>query len=468
MTEENLSCSICSDIYSDPVVLSCSHSFCRDCLQEWWSKKQAQKCPLCNESHPSQHLPCNLVLKNLCQDFLLRRKQEEAEPLCSLHSEKLKLFCQDHQQLVCVVCRDSREHRRHRFTPANEAAQHYKQQLLQSVNELRGKRLSVEQVKANFDKTAVHISKQVQKTEKEITQQFKSLHEFLQDEEKARIAALRSEAKLKAKVIREKIVGLSRDLTAFSDTIRAAEDETKAADVLFLQKPHLVLESVQQQLLMKVPHLKSGALIDEAKHLGNLTYNTWMKMKEMVFFSPVVLDPNTAHPELLLSGDLSSITSGQRSELPNNPERFDHRLCVLGSEGFHSGFHSWDVEVRDDALWSVGVVTESFGRKTQTGAGLWALGLDGRYFVVSPGRPDEVLPVKRLQRVRVQLDWDRGKLYFFDLDTEKLIYSFKHTFKEKLFPFMCNKSKLPVKISPVSVSGNINHPTPFSAGFWNF
>uniref|UniRef100_A0A4W6FVC4 RING-type domain-containing protein n=1 Tax=Lates calcarifer TaxID=8187 RepID=A0A4W6FVC4_LATCA len=39
-SEEDLSCPVCHDIFKDPVLLSCSHSFCRDCLQSWWREKQ--------------------------------------------------------------------------------------------------------------------------------------------------------------------------------------------------------------------------------------------------------------------------------------------------------------------------------------------------------------------------------------------------------------------------------------------
>ncbi|XP_047204701.1 zinc-binding protein A33-like [Girardinichthys multiradiatus] len=466
MSEENLLCCICNDIYTDPVVLRCSHSFCKDCVQEWWSTKQVQMCPLCNKIDFSRHLLSNLALKNLCEDFLLRRKQETSEPLCTLHSEKLKLFCQDHQQLICVVCRDSREHKKHRFSPVNEAAQHYKEQLLQSVKPLREKQLLFKQVKETFDKAAVHIKVQVQETEKKIMQQFKNLHQFLQDEEKAKIAALNSEEKQKSKVIREKIVDLCRDITALSDTIRATEEETKAADVLFLQNHQQATESVQQHLQLEVPELISGALIDEANHLANMTYNTWMKMKEMVSFSPVILDPNTAHPELILSEDLTSVTSGQKFKPPDIPERFDQSCCVLGSEGFHSGCHSWDVEVRNDASWGVGVVKESVHRKGQTQTGYWELSfIGGKYLAASRPIPDKVLSVEKLQKVRVQLDWDKGKLSFFDLDTKKLIYTFKHAFTEKLFPYIGTKSKLPLKILPNSVSVTPDDVT-LSAGFW--
>ncbi|XP_037397151.1 nuclear factor 7, brain-like [Pygocentrus nattereri] len=312
----------------------------------------------------------------------------------------------------------------------------------------------LEEAKRDYDQTAAHIKTQAQHTERQIKEEFEKLHQFLRDEEAARIAALKEEEEQKSQMMRRKIEEMNGEISALSDTIRNIEKEMEAEDVLFLQ--NFKSTEKQAQLTPKDPEKTSGALINVGKHLSNLKFRVWENMQEVLQYTPVTLDPNTAHPDLHLSEDLTAVEiRDQISSLPDNPERFNECPCVLGSEGFNSGIHCWDVQVGDcDDIWYLGVTTESVTRKGSSFMGsVWGLCYIGEYGIHYPGQRDHFLTVKeKLQRVRVQLDWDRGEVTFTDLLTNTHLHTITHTFTQRVLPFFCNRSGDPLRILPVKTS----------------
>ncbi|XP_036417075.1 tripartite motif-containing protein 35-like [Colossoma macropomum] len=455
LSEEELSCPVCCEIFRDPVVLSCNHSVCKICLEQFWETKGSLECPVCRRRSSKEEPPCNLALKNFCESFLESRSQRSSagsDVLCSLHNEKL--FCLDDQQPVRMVCLTSEKYKSHELCQTDEVVTDFKDKLKTALKPLQKNLKVLEEAKQDYDQTAAHIKTQAQHTERQIKEEFEKLHQFLRDEEAARIAALKEEEEQKSQMMRRKIEEINGEISSLSDTIRNIEKEMEAEDVLFLQ--NFKSTEKQAQLKPKDPEKTSGALINVVKHLSNLKFRVWENMQEILQYTPVTLDPNTAHPHLHQSDDLTAVEKRkQRTSLPDNPERFDKCVCVLGSEGFNSGKHCWNVQVGDSDEWLLGVIPESVTRKEESFWGsMWSLHYSfGEYCIFCQGEAVNFLPPKeKLQRVRVQLDWDRGEMTFIDLLTNKHLHTITHTFTERVLPLFFNWSVDPLRILPVKTS----------------
>ncbi|XP_045918543.1 E3 ubiquitin-protein ligase TRIM39-like [Micropterus dolomieu] len=279
--EENLSCPVCHDIYKQPVILSCSHSFCKACWQRCWTDR-GKECPVCRTISVLYDPPLNLALKNMCEDFLLDRTERRSTgsaDLCSQHAEKLKLFCLDHQQPVCLICSHSNLHTSHIFRPIDEAALDYKKILQELLKPSKEKLELFNDIKGNFNQTAKDIELQAQDTERQINDVFLMLQKFLQEEKEARMAALRKEKEQKVQMMKRRSEALSREIAPLSDTVRATEEVLRAKDLSFLQRYKTAAERVQIPL-PDDPQPTPRALIDMSEHLNNLSLKILDSVKE--------------------------------------------------------------------------------------------------------------------------------------------------------------------------------------------
>ncbi|XP_035000082.1 zinc-binding protein A33 isoform X2 [Hippoglossus stenolepis] len=444
-SEEACTCPVCCDIFQDPVVLLCGHSFCEPCLQEWWRQSVVQRCPVCMEILTMARPTRNLALRDLSdivRQEASQRATSGAPDLCELHNEKLKLFCRDDQQLICLVCRDAQKHEKHNFAPINEAAEEHRINIRTQLMHLNSKLGSLKAHQFNCNKMASHIK--ARQTETTIKEEFQKLYEFLRTKEAARIDALRKEAALKSDTLNNRIVNVNEEIALLTDRIETINQELTAEDLAFMLNVKSTLE--RSQCNVQEPETPPGGLIDEVQHVRNLLFNVWDQMKKIIKYTPVTLDPNTSGTQLILSENLThSSESKTTQQLPDNPER-KGPCIVLGFEGFSGGRQCWNVEV--NGFWAVGVAAKTKHATLAPIFGIYTYGPEGPLFELITDKriysfSTDVLP----KNIKVQLDFDQGTLSFFDLDRKTLIYVIKNSFKGTVFPYFRGAVKiLPGKV----------------------
>ena len=176
----------------------------------------------------------------------------------------------------------------------------------------------------------------------------------------------------------------------------------------------------------------------------------------------VTLDPDTAHPSLILSEDKKQVHhGGGRQKLPDNPKRFMKGTNVLTKQSFSFGRFYFEVQVKDKTGWWVGVARESVNRKgvitTTPDNGYWTIVFYNNELKFNDN-PAVHLPLRAgLQKVGVFVDYDVGLVSFYDVEARVHLYSATEcTFTERLYPFLCpclhkaGKNSSPLIISPVN------------------
>ncbi|KAI5085846.1 zinc finger protein RFP, partial [Silurus meridionalis] len=182
-----------------------------------------------------------------------------------------------------------------------------------------------------------------------------------------------------------------------------------------------------------------------------------------VFLSvDVTLDPDTAHPYLILSADGKQVADEDKwQNLPDTPQRFNMYLNVLGKQSFSSGKFYYEVQVRGKTAWILGVMRENINRKGKITLtphnGFWTVALtnDNQYWAYA--NTDVLLTLReKVEKVGVFVDYEEGVVSFYDVNSTSNLYSFTgQSFNGNLYPFFSpgdndeGKNSAPLIIYPI-------------------
>ncbi|XP_074873242.1 E3 ubiquitin-protein ligase TRIM39-like isoform X2 [Carettochelys insculpta] len=136
-------CSICLGYLTQPVTIACGHNYCQACLTRYCEERGPERrlpCPQCRAPFQTGEFKPNTQLHNIVEklrELELKAGKGPKEGQCERHEERLKLFCEEDGEAICLVCEKSREHKSHSVVPIEEAAQEYKEKLQGALGPLR-------------------------------------------------------------------------------------------------------------------------------------------------------------------------------------------------------------------------------------------------------------------------------------------------------------------------------------------
>uniref|UniRef100_A0AAY3ZVR4 Bloodthirsty-related gene family, member 1 n=1 Tax=Denticeps clupeoides TaxID=299321 RepID=A0AAY3ZVR4_9TELE len=539
LSEEQFLCSICLDVFDNPVSTPCGHSFCMACIGCYWEGNKVCQCPLCKEifqKKPELHI--NRTLREITEQFKrmtgsegacggfgrerergrsgdhlvkpgempcelfteMKRKfpktyislttanpsqaspvarpasmrrytlsgpaDSKRMPRCPRHHQRLELFCRTDQDCICLECAES-EHLSHSMVPAHVETTESKIQQM-----IKERLTKMEEIRSSLSDIKVSAERETEGSMRIFSALVSSIErsqaELLEVIEMNRCSA-EHQADGLIRQLEQEVQELRKRSTALGNLAQSNNYVNCLKTYPALCSPPTVRDwcdiSVTSDLgTSKVYESVCQLLVhfqEEMKKLPerDISFLAWSPC--FVTTVNVTLDPNTAHPRLILSPDRKQVRCSERHQpLPDTPERFDRVVCVLGHQGFTTGRHYWEVDVEGKTDWDVGVASHSINRKgkitVNPSNGYWFLSLRDKTNYAFRTEPSTNLPISlQPQKIGVFLDYEKGQVSFYNVHAKVHIYTFVDTFCDTIYPFFSpctnksGKNEAPLTITPV-------------------
>lgn len=489
-----LLCSICMEIYTDPVTLPCGHSFCRDCITRTWEHQEyirTNKCPECMKTYQRRpELKRNLRLHNIAEAF---REQEENEVFCTYcdspvpavkscltceismcddhlrkhnktvehtleapipslgkhvcpaHKKTLVYYCAQDSTCICATCHLVGEHIGHPVEPLDEVSRKKKEKLrnlLEKVSlerqEAEKRVQSLKDHNRNVEDTTASVIVKVVALISGIRRQLDKLENKVLGEiskQEQQISKSVSNIIWQLEIEKKKMVQKMCQIQKLCDTTDPLSflEDVDRSDFFKERNKERERDSDKDNAVKDFD--EGGILKTLCTGLSSLLLGSdiWFSMHEP---SAILLDINTAGDNVDISDDMKTASYSQKQKYLQTLESFECSQ-VMSVKNLSSGRHYWDVEVSSAGWWMVGVCYPSIDRRGVSSwignnKKSWCLyRSDNVYSVVHDSRVTP-LPLKSsCNRLRIHLDFEAGQLTFYEKrNPMRHLYTFTTTFTE--------------------------------------
>uniref|UniRef100_A0A671NM77 E3 ubiquitin-protein ligase TRIM39-like n=1 Tax=Sinocyclocheilus anshuiensis TaxID=1608454 RepID=A0A671NM77_9TELE len=409
--------------------------------------KALKMCLVCQSSYCETHLEPHHRVAHLKKHKLIDPGANLEDYICQKHEKPLELFCRDDQTCVCLLCA-MKDHKNHNTVAVEEESGERKPQLMKMQTEVR--QMIQNRMKRIQDIRHLKEEKNVKKEKADSTELFSDLMRSIERCQSELLEMMEQKQKAAEKQAEELIKELEQEITELKRRDTELEQLSHTEDHLHLLQiyPSLIRPpctsscaeiSISDTQLSVEPLRK--ALIQLQETLDEKLRKSVEKTMQK-YAVDVTLDPDTAHPNLILFDHGKQVRYGDiKLKLTDNPKRFDYCPCVLAKEGFSSGRFYFEVQVKGKTDWDLGVARESINRKgiitAIPEAGYWIVILrNENQYLACASPPFPLFPKVKPQVVGVFVNYEEGLISFHDVESRSLIHSFTgQSFTEKLFPY---------------------------------
>ncbi|XP_076000395.1 bloodthirsty-related gene family, member 2 [Genypterus blacodes] len=407
LSEKHFLCSLCGDVFTNPVSTPCGHSFCLSCLSHYWTRRPSRYCPHCKRVFSGRpDLSINCILADISDNYRKNRPQKPPE-------EDLVI---DVEQMI--------QERLQKINKLEKSLEFQKNSYLREVRESQ-KLFSalVEAMEKSHKAVVAAIEERQKEEEKQVETLVKELEQEIQDLKKEP-----NEFELPIFIISEQ----SEDTKPINSSVASSVCPSEMRDWSKV--------TVETDPCIGVTRRALSDVMDKIKFEVNRLSKSELKRIEK-YTVDVNLSFKTAHPYLAISDDRKQVRhTNKLQEVPDNPRRFDRVANVLAKESFSSGRYYWEVNVGEKLEWNLGIVRQSVNRKGKftvcPANGFWILSLkSGGQYVANTSPVAPVALEQRPSRVGVFLDCQEGRVSFYSAETGVHIHTFMDTFTERLHPF---------------------------------
>ncbi|XP_036393324.1 tripartite motif-containing protein 59 [Megalops cyprinoides] len=271
--EEDLTCSVCYSLFTDPRVLPCSHTFCKACLDNvlqvsgnfsiWRPLRVPLKCPNCRsvvELPPTgvEALPINVSLRAIIEKY--QRDSQPRSPVCPEHPRQpLNVYCVQDRKLICGFCLTIGQHQGHAIDDLQTAYVKEREAPAQLVEQLTDKRWAeVCTLVEQLEQEKARCESLVRQDREAVAQFFQGLERVLARKRDAFMAALDAaslELLREYDPLIEKLKDMKEeqlDLISYSTAVMEED-----SPLVYLEKVHMFRERVEALTKTPLPKVTS-------------------------------------------------------------------------------------------------------------------------------------------------------------------------------------------------------------------